>query len=78
MLFVVIPLAWLTVLTVLLAACRAAAAGDAAVPPQHADAPIGPRLTLSSPSVAHSSRAHSIRRRRLAAHRGARRRVLAS
>ncbi len=77
MLFVVIPLAWLAVLTVLLAVCRAAAAGDTPAAGQHADAPIGPRLTLSSPSVAHSSRAHSIRRRRLADHRGARRRVLA-
>lgn len=84
MLFVLIPPAWLAVLTVLVAACRAAADGDAARTSGKAlpSGPIGERVILSQtlPAPARQARrphAHgprlqsgrrTPRRTRLAAH----------
>lgn len=82
MLFILIPIAWLAMLTVLVAICRAAADGDAE--PSAGGLPCGPigeRLVLSqAPSMRapHTGRAHRTtprlrsgqpaRRRRVAAH----------
>jgi hypothetical protein len=86
MLFILIPIAWLGVLTLIVTLCHTAAHGDAqlsgAVPP--ASGPIGVRLTLDAapPSPSRELRrphrrpaprhvpAAAARRRRLAAHSG--------
>jgi hypothetical protein len=78
MLLIAIPLAWLAVVIVLVAACRAAADGDLrAASSKWADAPIGARVVLSGarPVGAHTGRARRMSRRAHAAHRGARRRI---
>jgi hypothetical protein len=81
MLLIVIPLAWLTIVAVLLGACRAAADGDAFARTEHVDTPIGPRLLLQHGPVVdaavHSRRAHPRVRRPRAAHRARRRRIAA-
>ncbi|HWG09795.1 MAG TPA: hypothetical protein VN672_12410 [Solirubrobacteraceae bacterium] len=86
MLFILIPTAWLGVLTLLVALCHTAADGDTqmsgAVPP--ASGPIGVKLTLAAqaPRPAREARrphrrpaprhvpAATARRRRLTAHSG--------
>lgn len=82
MLFILIPIAWLTIIAVLVAACRAAAAGDALGPAlDAADAPIGPRLTLrhgaDADATVHGRRAHPATPRLRAPHRTGRRRIVA-
>jgi hypothetical protein len=81
MLFILIPIAWLAVLSLLVAICRVAAEGDArpAVPGRSRNELIGVKLALS-PSAAHAGqrRLHGRRtltqpglatgRRRIAAH----------
>ena len=86
MLFLLIPIAWLSILALLVAVCRAAAQGDAqfSAPAQASPGSIGFKLILaraSSPLPATARRPHgrtalrhgpaaSTRRRRLAAHGG--------
>lgn len=58
MLFILIPIVWLAVLSLLVAVCRVAAEGDARLVSQR-QAPaeqIGVKLTLSRPPLAHVSR----------------------
>lgn len=58
MLFVLIPIVWLAVLSLLVAVCRVAAEGDAALT-SHSRAgttPLGIRLTLSRASSTHITR----------------------
>lgn len=83
MLFIVIPIAWLAVITLFIAVCRVAAGGDAE-PSLAADlssGSIGERLVLSDAHFApvpHSGRAHRARRPLSAGHPARRRRVAAS
>jgi hypothetical protein len=83
MLFVLIPLAWLAIVALIFAACRAAADGDAFAnaPSAPVDVPIGPRLLLlPRPAVdaaVHAERAHPPRRRPRTAHVARRRRSAA-
>jgi hypothetical protein len=85
MLFILIPIIWLAVLTLLVAVCRVAAEGDAQLASQTRTpgSRIGLKLTLSRAPSAHSSRtrrapgsgaltrpAASARLRRATAHAG--------
>jgi hypothetical protein len=86
MLFILVPIAWLAIMTLLVAACRVAAQGDAQLSsPAHAPSgPIGFKLILpreSSPLPIAARRPHrrtalrrvpaaSTRRRSLARHSG--------
>jgi hypothetical protein len=86
MLFLLIPIVWLSILALLVGVCRAAAQGDAqfSAPAQASPGSIGFKLTLArapSPLPAASRRPHrrttlrrvpaaSTRRRRLTAHGG--------
>ena len=62
MLFYVIPIAWLSVLTLLVAICRAASDGDANPSNELGAVALGERIVLSSGRsvyATHSRRAHS-------------------
>jgi hypothetical protein len=80
--WIVIPIAWLLIVAVIVAVCRAAADGDAFASStrETTDAPIGERLLLNEqPAVdgVHASRAHSAPRTPRTAHRAGRRRITA-
>jgi hypothetical protein len=85
MLLLLIPIAWLTVLTLFVALCRVAAQGDAQLSASAPalSGPIGMKLTLSQAPAAPTASARrphrrqtpqrfpaSARRRRVAAHSG--------
>ncbi len=78
MLLILIPIAWLTVIVLLVAVCRVAAGGETLRAAVDADAPIGPRLVLHrEPETTHAWRSHRALHPSPAALVGARRRIAA-